>query len=250
MISPLGELRQKALVACHANGGIAPVRHGSSARRGGEQFVDWVSGACLLVRRARRRAVGLLDERYFLYTEDVDFCAAIRARGRRILFTPAAEITHLRGRSRATRAGRDESRPTAAASSRSTRSTTRAGRRSCALTCASRAPPRTATANAARVKSADVRIAIDARKLRDYGIGTYIRNLLRHLSRLDQTTEYVLLCREQDCERRRRRSAANFRARAGAVAGLLGARAVARSRWTCGASAPTCSTRRTTCCRR
>jgi hypothetical protein len=36
-----------------------------------------------------------------------------------------------------------------------------------------------------------VRIAIDARKLRDYGIGTYIRNLLRHLSRLDQSTEYA-----------------------------------------------------------
>jgi glycosyltransferase involved in cell wall biosynthesis len=44
-----------------------------------------------------------------------------------------------------------------------------------------------------------VRIAIDARKLRDYGIGTYVRNLLRHLSRLDQTTEYVLLCRVEDC---------------------------------------------------
>jgi glycosyltransferase involved in cell wall biosynthesis len=44
-----------------------------------------------------------------------------------------------------------------------------------------------------------VRIAIDARKLRDYGIGTYVRNLLRHLSRLDRATEYVLLCREQDC---------------------------------------------------
>jgi GT2 family glycosyltransferase len=35
----------------------------------------------------------------------VDFCAAIRARGHRILFTPAAEIVHLRGRSRATAAG-------------------------------------------------------------------------------------------------------------------------------------------------
>ena len=44
-----------------------------------------------------------------------------------------------------------------------------------------------------------MRIAIDARKLRDYGIGTYVRNLLRHLSRLDSTTEYVILCRTQDC---------------------------------------------------
>ncbi len=39
---------------------------------------------------------------YFLYTEDADFCAAIRARGRRVLFAPSATVTHLRGRSRAT----------------------------------------------------------------------------------------------------------------------------------------------------
>jgi glycosyltransferase involved in cell wall biosynthesis len=44
-----------------------------------------------------------------------------------------------------------------------------------------------------------LRIAIDARKLRDYGIGTYVRALLRHLSRIDSTTEYVLLCRPPDC---------------------------------------------------
>ena len=43
-----------------------------------------------------------------------------------------------------------------------------------------------------------MRIAIDARKLRDYGIGTYIRNLLRHLARLDTTSEYVVLCRNED----------------------------------------------------
>jgi GT2 family glycosyltransferase len=67
-----------------------------------EQRPDWVSGACLLVRRADAEAVGLLDERYFMYTEDVDFCAAVRARGRQVLFTPAVEIIHLRGRSAAT----------------------------------------------------------------------------------------------------------------------------------------------------
>ena len=43
-----------------------------------------------------------------------------------------------------------------------------------------------------------MRVAIDARKLHDFGIGTYIRNLLRHLARLDRDTEYVLLCREAD----------------------------------------------------
>ncbi len=44
------------------------------------------------------------------------------------------------------------------------------------------------------------RIAIDARKLRDYGIGTYVRNLLRQLARQDPNTEYVLLCRAEDCD--------------------------------------------------
>jgi GT2 family glycosyltransferase len=68
---------------------------------GREQRPDWVSGACLLVRRADAEAVGLLDERYFMYTEDVDFCAALRARGGEILYTPAVEIVHLRGGSAA-----------------------------------------------------------------------------------------------------------------------------------------------------
>jgi Glycosyltransferase len=45
-----------------------------------------------------------------------------------------------------------------------------------------------------------MRIAIDARKLRDYGIGTYVRNLLRQLGRQDHPHEYVVLCREQDCD--------------------------------------------------
>ncbi|MCC7416914.1 MAG: glycosyltransferase family 4 protein [Acidobacteria bacterium] len=43
-----------------------------------------------------------------------------------------------------------------------------------------------------------MRIGIDARKLRDFGIGTYIRNLLRHLARIDRQTEYVLICRPAD----------------------------------------------------
>ena len=43
-----------------------------------------------------------------------------------------------------------------------------------------------------------MRIGIDARKLHDFGIGTYIRNLLRHLARLDHTSEYVLLVPESD----------------------------------------------------
>jgi glycosyltransferase involved in cell wall biosynthesis len=45
-----------------------------------------------------------------------------------------------------------------------------------------------------------VRVAIDARKLHDYGIGTYVRNLVRHLARMDRDNAYVLICRPQDVE--------------------------------------------------
>jgi len=101
MIGPWSELRQKWLVALHTRG-VPPVAawvRRATARRG---FPDWVSGACLLVWRRDAEAAGLLDERFFMYTEDVDFCAALRANGRRVLFTPDAEVVHLRGRSRAT----------------------------------------------------------------------------------------------------------------------------------------------------
>jgi glycosyltransferase involved in cell wall biosynthesis len=43
-----------------------------------------------------------------------------------------------------------------------------------------------------------MRVAIDTRKIHDFGIGTYIRNLLRQLARIDRDTEYILLCREAD----------------------------------------------------
>jgi len=101
MISPWNELRQKLTLALYGRG-VQPVSRWIERETRREQLVDWVSGACLLVRRADAEAAGLLDERYFLYTEDVDFCAAIRALGRHVLFTPAAHVVHVGGRSRAT----------------------------------------------------------------------------------------------------------------------------------------------------
>ena len=100
MMSPLAEVRQKVLVRGSGRGGPIAMYVESMTRR--ERDVDWVSGACLLVRRTDAESVGLMDERYFMYAEDVDFCAAVRARGRRVLFYPAAEIVHIRGQSRAT----------------------------------------------------------------------------------------------------------------------------------------------------
>lgn len=103
MISPWAEWRQRKLVRQAASD--APADREAIARHvATERFVDWVSGACLLVRRQEALDAGGLDERYFMYEEDVDFCAAIRARGGRVLFAPGIEIQHLRGRSMA-RAG-------------------------------------------------------------------------------------------------------------------------------------------------
>ena len=89
MIAPFAEWRQQRLARSGQVDQLTRRRH----------YPDWVSGACLLVGRADADAAGLLDERFFMYTEDVDFCASIRALGRRILFTPAVEVTHARGRS-------------------------------------------------------------------------------------------------------------------------------------------------------
>jgi GT2 family glycosyltransferase len=99
MVAPLAEWRQKRIQSAAARGDQAALA-AIEARTRLAAHPDWVSGACLLVKRGDAEAVGLLDERYFMYLEDVDFCAALRARGGRVLFTPAVTITHLRGRSR------------------------------------------------------------------------------------------------------------------------------------------------------
>ena len=104
MIGPLAELRQKLLTLGHAR--RWPLLAARVDRASGHaSFPDWVSGACLLIRRADLVAAGLLDERYFLYTEDVDLCAAVRARGRLVRFSPEAEVVHVRGASRASAPG-------------------------------------------------------------------------------------------------------------------------------------------------
>ena len=98
MISPVAELRQKVLVWGNDRAVASIVSTVDRMTRHTHE-VDWVSGACLLIRRTDLEAVGLLDERFFLYTEDVDLCASVRARGRRVLFAAQIEVEHLRGRS-------------------------------------------------------------------------------------------------------------------------------------------------------
>jgi GT2 family glycosyltransferase len=99
-ISPWGEFRQRRVVRAQARGEAWALRHVERVTRDPGPRA-WVSGACLLAWRRDLDAVGLLDERYFLYTEDADLCAALRARGRRVIFVPDATVRHLRGRSAA-----------------------------------------------------------------------------------------------------------------------------------------------------
>ena len=63
------------------------------------QDVDWLVGACLLVRRSAFEEVGGFDERFTMYSEELDLCHRIRDRGYRVSFEPAAEVIHHEGRS-------------------------------------------------------------------------------------------------------------------------------------------------------
>jgi GT2 family glycosyltransferase len=60
---------------------------------------DWLSGACLMIRRAVFHAVGLLDEGYFLYYEEVDFCRRAAAAGWPCWYVPKARVVHRIGSS-------------------------------------------------------------------------------------------------------------------------------------------------------
>ena len=63
------------------------------------QAVDWVSGACLMVRREVIAQTGRLDENIFMYFEDADWCRRIRQAGWQVMFNPQIELVHLGGQS-------------------------------------------------------------------------------------------------------------------------------------------------------
>ena len=66
---------------------------------GGGGQVDWVSGACMLVRRSAFERVGGFDEGYWMYWEDADLCRRIVDGGARVYFEPAAIVHHATGAS-------------------------------------------------------------------------------------------------------------------------------------------------------
>ncbi|MCJ7491299.1 MAG: glycosyltransferase family 2 protein [Dehalococcoidia bacterium] len=61
--------------------------------------VDWVSGACLMVRHSLFEEIGLLDEGYFMYIEDVDLCQRVHRAGYNVVYLPQTSVIHHIGRS-------------------------------------------------------------------------------------------------------------------------------------------------------
>lgn len=72
--------------------------HGPEAAKG-PQRVDYVEGACLLVRRDALEQVGGLDEGYFMYAEEVDWCKRMAAHGWEVWYAPTAQVVHIGGAS-------------------------------------------------------------------------------------------------------------------------------------------------------
>lgn len=73
------------------------------------QDVDWLVGACLCIRAAAASRVGLFDDRFFMYSEELDWCRRFRDDGWRVSYVPSAEVVHLEaGSSRADLAARDQ----------------------------------------------------------------------------------------------------------------------------------------------
>lgn len=97
-IGPWNEFKRKIFSALYYRKVRRIVRRVDKMSRQARE-VSWVSGACMVIRRSDLEAVGLLDERFFMYTEDVDLCLAMTKRGRTVLYVAGAEVLHYRGRS-------------------------------------------------------------------------------------------------------------------------------------------------------
>jgi len=68
-------------------------------RRDDVREVDVVTGCFMLIRRDAIEQVGLMDERFYMYGEETDWCYRFKRAGWKVLFTPTAEIIHLGGQS-------------------------------------------------------------------------------------------------------------------------------------------------------
>jgi len=84
--------------------------YGAGFDHASEQVVDWVMGSCMFVRRAAFDDVGPFDERYFLFSEEVDWMRRAADRGWSVVFTPDACCVHVGGASHGGRLFRENVR--------------------------------------------------------------------------------------------------------------------------------------------
>jgi N-acetylglucosaminyl-diphospho-decaprenol L-rhamnosyltransferase len=91
----LGKLLTRTLkrLSISQSNGISETEDVHNART-----VDWVSGACMLIQRQAVSQTGLLDERYFMYVEDMDWCRTFWKCGWEVWFQPDWKIEHNAGR--------------------------------------------------------------------------------------------------------------------------------------------------------
>lgn len=93
----VGELLLLTDLARIAYGPAYPSPPAEQSRK--QRMVDWVSGACLMARRAAIDAVGPLDEAYFMYAEETDWCYRMKQNGWSVAFVPEAVAIHASGAS-------------------------------------------------------------------------------------------------------------------------------------------------------
>lgn len=102
--TPLGELESGARLGVLSS--ILRRYAVSPPQRSEPHECEWVSGACMVIRRAVLENIGPLDEGFFLYFEEVDFCVRARAAGWSVWFVPESQVVHFEGSSTGIRAHR------------------------------------------------------------------------------------------------------------------------------------------------
>jgi N-acetylglucosaminyl-diphospho-decaprenol L-rhamnosyltransferase len=85
-----GQWSKKPMFLAEPNGS----GNGSRKVRLAPQPVEWVSAACLLIRRDAFEQVGGFDERFFMYAEDIDLCLRLHERGWQVRYCPTAQVEH------------------------------------------------------------------------------------------------------------------------------------------------------------
>ena len=95
-------LQKSGLCRLFSRSGVVGRENMASWNRDTEREVDVVSGMFMLVRHEAIEQIGLMDEDYFVYAEETDWCFRFKRAGWKCVFTPTARIIHLDGGSKST----------------------------------------------------------------------------------------------------------------------------------------------------